>query len=55
MTHNTTMDTRRPIVYFFSKILTASDVSLSGGLIIPKQYAIECFPPLVILLSLSIE
>ncbi|KAG7656347.1 B3 DNA binding domain [Arabidopsis suecica] len=46
MTHNTTMDTRRPIVYFFSKILTASDVSLSGGLIIPKQYAIECFPPL---------
>ncbi|KAG7593853.1 B3 DNA binding domain [Arabidopsis thaliana x Arabidopsis arenosa] len=42
----TTMDNQRPMVYSFSKILTASDANTHGGLSILKRHATECLPPM---------
>ncbi|CAN1346157.1 Auxin response factor 18 [Linum perenne] len=36
----------KPVVRMFSKILTASDTSIHGGLSVSRKHATECLPPL---------
>ena len=40
------------MLHMFCKMLTASDTSTHGGFSVPRRAAEDCFPPLVIYLSL---
>ncbi|CAN8325734.1 unnamed protein product [Cochlearia groenlandica] len=40
------LESERPKVYSFSKVLTASDTSTHGGFSVLRKHATECLPPL---------